>query len=73
MTVQNLDSILKRLDPKMKSCLFRYGGAEKYLALGYTPYELKEIGDWSSSKMPEVYAERKGITPTQRRWSEDIR
>ena len=73
MTVQNFDRILKRLDPNMTSCLFRYGGAEKYLVLGYTPYELKEIGDWSSSKMPEVYAERKGITPAQRRWSEDVR
>ena len=73
MTVQNFDRILKRLDPKMTSCLFRYGGAEKYLVLGYTPYELKEIGDWSSSKMPEVYAERKGITPAQKRWSEDQR
>lgn len=73
MTVQNFDRILKRLDPEMTSCLFRYGGAEKYLVLGYTPFELKEIGDWSSSKMPEVYATRKGITPAQRRWAEDVR
>ena len=73
MTIQNFDRILKRLDPNMTSCLFRYGGAEKYLVLGYTPFELKEIGDWSSSKMPEVYAARKGITPAQRRWSEDVR
>jgi hypothetical protein len=73
MTIQNFDRILKRLDPKMTSCLFRYGGAEKYLGLGYTPYELKQIGDWSSSKMPEVYAERKGITSAQKRWSEDQR
>lgn len=73
MTVQNFDRILKRLDSTMTSCIFRYGGAEKYLTLGYTPYELKGIGDWSSSKMPEIYAERKGITPAQRRWSEDIR
>jgi integrase len=73
MTVQNFDRILKRLDPRMTSCLFRYGGAEKYLVLGYTPFELKEIGDWSSTKMPEVYAKRKGITAAQRRWSEDTR
>jgi integrase len=73
MTIQNFDRILKRLDYKMTSCLFRYGGAEKYLVLGYTPYELKEIGDWSSSKMPEVYAQRKGITLAQKRWSEDQR
>lgn len=73
MTIQNFDKILQRLDPNMTSCLFRYGGSEKYLALGYTPHELKEIGDWESSYMPEVYAKRKGITPTQRRWSEDVR
>ena len=73
MTVQNFDRILKRLDPNMTSCMFRYGGAEKYLVLGYTPSELKEIGDWSSSKMPEIYAERKGITAAQKRWSEDVR
>lgn len=73
MTIQNFDRILKRLDPQMTSCLFRYGGTEKYLALGYTPQELKEIGDWESSRMPEIYAERKGITPAQRRFAEDIR
>lgn len=73
MTIQNFDRILKRLDHKMTSCLFRYGGAEKYLALGYTPYELKEIGDWSTSKMPELYAQRKGITVAQKRWSDDRR
>jgi hypothetical protein len=73
MTIQNFDRILKRLDNKMTSCLFRYGGVEKYLVLGYNPHELKEIGDWSSSKMPEVYAERKGLTPALRKWSEDTR
>jgi integrase len=73
MTVQNFDRILKRLDPQMTSCFFRYGGAEKYLVLGYTPFELKEIGDWGSTKMPEIYAQRKGITAAQRRWSEDVR
>ena len=73
MTIQNFDRILKRLDPSMTSCLFRYGGAEKFLSLGYTPYELKEIGDWESSSMPEVYARRKGLTKVQLRWSEDTR
>jgi integrase len=73
MSIQNFDRILNRLDPKMTSCLFRYGGVEKYLVLGYNPHELKEIGDWSSSKMPEVYAERKGLTPALRKWSEDTR
>jgi len=73
MTIQNFDRILKRLDPTMTSSMFRYGGAEKYLMLGYTPRELKEIGDWSTSFMPELYAEKMGLTPTQQRWSEDTR
>jgi hypothetical protein len=73
MTIQNFDRILRRLDPSMTSCLFRYGGAEKYLLLGYTPHELKEIGDWESSIMPEIYAKRKGLTKAQLRWSEDTR
>lgn len=50
--------------------MFRYGGTEKFLGLGYTPTDLKEIGDWGSSYMPEKYAERKGLTRTQRRFME---
>lgn len=73
MTVQNFNRILQRLDPTLTSSMFRYGGTEKYLLLGYTPRELKEIGDWSSSYMPEIYAEKKGLTTTQQRWSEDVR
>lgn len=73
LTIQRFDQILQRLDPSMTSSLFRYGGAEKYLRLGYTPFELKEIGDWSSSKMPEIYATRKGLTPSQKRFTEDVR
>lgn len=73
MTVQNLDRILQRLDPSITSSFFRYFATEKYLTLGYTERELKEIGDWSSSRMPEIYAERKGITPAQRRFAEDTR
>ena len=73
MTVQNLDRILQRLDPSITSSFFRYFATEKYLTLGYTERELKEIGDWSSSRMPEIYAERKGITPAQRRFAEDVR
>ena len=73
MTVQNLNHILQRLDPSITSSFFRYFATEKYLTLGYSERELKEIGDWSSSRMPEIYAERKGITPAQRRWSEDVR
>lgn len=73
MTIQNFDRILQRLNPALTSCLFRYGGAEKYLMLGYSPYELKEIGDWETSVMPEIYARRKGLTEAQRRWSNDYR
>jgi len=73
MTVQNLDMILQRLDSTITSSFFRYFATEKYLSLGYLPHELKEVGDWSSSKMPEVYAERMGLTPALRKWSEDSR
>jgi len=73
MTVQNLNHILQRLDHTITSSFFRYFATEKYLTLGYTERELKEIGDWSSSRMPEIYATRKGITVAQRRWSEDTR
>jgi len=73
MSIQNLDAMLKRLDPTMTSCIFRYGGSEKYLALGYTPYDMKEVGDWESTRMPEIYADKKGLTIAQRRWSEDVR
>ena len=73
MTVQNLDAILQKLDPTITSSFFRYFATEKYLSLGYLPHELKEVGDWSSSKMPELYAERMGLTPALRKWSEDVR
>jgi hypothetical protein len=73
MTIQNWNRILKRLDPRMTSCLFRYAGAEKYLALGYTERELKNIGDWESIRMPELYAERKGLSQAERRFAEDVR
>jgi integrase len=73
MTVQNFDTILQKLDPSITSSFFRYFAVEKYLSLGYLPHELKEVGDWSSSKMPEIYAERKGLTPALRKWSDDTR
>ena len=72
-SIQNYDRILQRLDKKMTSSLFRYGGAEKYLLLGYSFSELKSIGDWDSSFMPERYAERKDLSVAQRRFSEDVR
>lgn len=73
LTIQRFDQILQRLDSTLTSSMFRYGGTEKYLRLKYTPFELKEIGDWSSSKMPEIYAERKGLTPSQKKFAEDMR
>lgn len=73
MTVQNLDAILQKLDRTITSSFFRYFATEKYLSLGYLPHELKQVGDWSSSKMPELYAERMGLTPVLRKWSEDLR
>lgn len=73
MSVQNYDKILQRLDPTMTSSMFRYGHTERLLVLGYTPSELKSIGDWDSSRMPEIYAERKDLSPAQRRFAEDTR
>ena len=73
MTVQNLNHILQRLDPTITSSFFRYFSTEQLLTLGYTERELKQIGDWSSSRMLEIYAERKGLTPAQRRFAEDTR
>ena len=73
MSIQNYDRLLQRLDKTMTSTMFRYGGAEKFLLLGYSPTELKSIGDWDSSLMPEIYAARKDLTPAQRRFAEDIR
>ena len=73
MSVQNLNHILQRLDPTVTSSFFRYFATEKYLTLGYSERELRQIGDWSSSRMPEIYAERKGLTPAQRRFAEDVR
>jgi ribosomal protein L40E len=73
LTIQRFDFILQRLDPKMTSCLFRYGGAEKYLRLRYSPYELKQVGGWSNTLMPERYAQRKGLSEAQMKWSDDLR
>jgi integrase len=73
ITVKHLDRILQRLDPTVTSHHFRYGNAEKYLRFGYTPWEVAQIGDWASSKMPEEYARRKGLTPTLEKWRRDIR
>lgn len=73
LTIQRFDQILQRLDPTLTSHMFRYGATEKFLRLGYTPYDLKEIGDWSTSIMPETYAKRKGLTLSQKKFAEDTR
>lgn len=73
LTVQRFDQILQRLDATLTSHMFRYGQSERLLRLGYTPTDLKEIGDWSSSHMPEVYAKRTGWTPAQAKFAKDTR
>lgn len=73
ITVDRFNQILQRLDYTLSSHMFRYGASEKYLMLGYTTYDLKEIGDWASIKMPELYAERKGLTKSQKRFADDTR
>lgn len=73
LSVQRFDQILQRLDATLTSHMFRYGQSEKLLRLGYTPTDLKEIGDWSSSHMPEVYAKRTGWTPAQAKFAKDTR
>ena len=73
LTVQWYDKMLQRLEPTMTSAMFRYGGAEKYLNLGYSPRKVAEMGDWSNSQMPERYAQRKGLTPAQREFADDMR
>lgn len=71
MTVQNLDRILQRLDPTMTSSMFRYGITEQLLNEGVSLMALKKIGDWSSTKMPEIYAHRLEMTEEERRWSDN--
>ncbi len=73
MTVQNLNHILQRLDHSITSSFFRYFRTEQLLTLGYTERELKQIGDWSSSRMPEIYAKRAGLSQSERRFAEDVR
>jgi len=72
LTVARFDQILQRLDYTLTSHMFRYGAAEKYLRLKYTPHEVAQFGDWASSVMVEKYAKRKGITPEQERFAEEL-
>ena len=71
--VLRLDCILQSIDPSMTSSFFRYGGAEKYFRLGYDKEQVKELGDWENSTMPEIYAKRKGLTKAQQDFSHDNR
>ena len=48
-------------------------GSMKGFLAGLYQLETIEIGDWSCSYMPELYAKRKGITPTLRRFETDTR
>lgn len=73
LTVGRFSQILHRLDDTLFTAVFRYAASEKYLRLGYSREQLAEIGDWESAYMPERYAKKKSITPTQRKWSEDLR
>jgi integrase len=73
LSIQRFDQILQRLDPSMTSAMFRYGGAEKYLEMGYSPYEVGVMGDWDSSLMPERYAKKKGFTKPQIQFRDDLR
>lgn len=68
-----LGRIIQDLDESLFSAIFRYGASEKYLLLGYTREELKDIGDWSDVRMPSVYAKRAGLSPGEERWSKDKR
>ena len=68
-----LGRIIQDLDESLFSAVFRYGASEKYLLLGYTREELRQIGDWADVRMPEIYAKRAGLSPGEERWSKDKR
>jgi len=72
LSVQRLDQILQSLDPTLTSSMFRYGHTEQLFYQGYTPSDLKDIGDWESTRMPEIYAKRKGITPATEKFAQDV-
>lgn len=73
LSVQRLDQILQVLDSTLTSSMFRYGHTEQLFYQGYTPSDLKDIGDWESTRMPEIYAKRKGITPATEKFAQDIK
>jgi len=73
MTVRNYNYLLQKLDESLTTSLFRYGGSERCLRLGYTPEELKELGDWSTIEMPMRYAKEIGLTREQKKFGDDLR
>lgn len=72
ITYQRLDQILQKLDPSLTSHMFRYGATERLYRKGFTTIEIMEMGDWSSPIMPIKYAQRKGLTPSQKKFTKDI-
>jgi integrase len=73
LTTQRFDQILHKLDNSLSTNMFRYGKTEMLISRGYTPFELTQIGDWETSNMPELYAQRKGLTPALKKFEQDIR
>jgi hypothetical protein len=73
LTTSRFNQILQRLDSTMSSCMFRYGVTENLLRRGYSTRELKEIGDWENSLMPEIYARRLGLSEAEKKFAADTR
>jgi hypothetical protein len=73
LSIQRLDQILQRLDPTLTSSMFRYGHTEVLFRDGYNAVDVKQIGDWSSTAMPEIYAARKGLTQAAKKFAMDVK
>jgi hypothetical protein len=71
ISTQRLDQILQRFDDTMTSVMFRYGHTETLFRQGYKAQDIKEVGDWSSVFMPEIYGSRRGQTEAQQRYAQD--
>jgi integrase len=72
LSIQRLDQILQALDPTMTSSMFRYGHTEVLFREGKDAVTVKQIGDWESTRMPEIYAERKGLTKANKQFAFDV-
>lgn len=51
----------QKLDPTLTSHMFRYGHSEKLFRLGYTPYEVKEIGELAKFENAGIIREEKRV------------